>query len=57
MSAQPVVHKVEDKEAIVCCPPEGVEVWNLHPRVYLALNKDGAVACPYCGDVYKVDEK
>ncbi len=57
MSAQPVVHHVEDRDVIVSCPPENVDVWNLHPRVYLALNSDGSVTCPYCGDVYTMDDK
>lgn len=57
MSAHPVTHHVEDREVIVCCPPENVNVWDLHPRVYLALNENGSVACPYCGDIYTMDEQ
>lgn len=57
MKAHPETHQVENREVIVCCPPENVDVWNLHPRVYLALNEDGSVTCPYCGDIYTMDEQ
>lgn len=56
MSAQPVTHHVKDREEIIACPPVNVDVWNLHPRVYLALDADGSVTCPYCGDIFTMDE-
>lgn len=31
------------------CPMPGMPLWNSHPRVYLALDADGVVKCPYCG--------
>ena len=36
----------------ICCPPMGAESWNMHPRVYLSVGKDGGVTCPYCGTRY-----
>ncbi len=57
MNAHPVTHYVKDRDVIISCPPENVEVWNLHPRVYLALDEDGSVECPYCGDIYKMDDQ
>ena len=30
----------------ICCPPMGAESWNMHPRVYLSVGKDGGVTCP-----------
>ncbi len=34
------------------CPLPGHEVWNLHPRVYLPIEKTGEALCPYCGARY-----
>ncbi len=34
------------------CPLPQDEVWNMHPRVYLSVEKDGEAACPYCGTRY-----
>jgi uncharacterized Zn-finger protein len=34
------------------CPRPEDEVWNMHPRVYLPIEKDGTAACPYCGARY-----
>ncbi len=36
------------------CPRPEDEVWNMHPRVYLPIEKTGEVACPYCGARYKL---
>jgi uncharacterized Zn-finger protein len=34
------------------CPVPNQEVWNLHPRVYLPIEKTGEAVCPYCGTHY-----
>jgi uncharacterized Zn-finger protein len=34
------------------CPRPGEEVWNMHPRVYLPIEKSGEAVCPYCGAKY-----
>ena len=34
------------------CPPQGVQLWSGHPRVYLDVLKTGEVKCPYCGTQY-----
>ena len=34
------------------CPQAADEVWNMHPRVYLPIEKTGQAACPYCGTKY-----
>ncbi|HEU5281780.1 MAG TPA: zinc-finger domain-containing protein [Gammaproteobacteria bacterium] len=36
----------------VSCPPRDDRIWDAHPRVYLTLNAEGKVACPYCGTTY-----
>jgi uncharacterized Zn-finger protein len=34
------------------CPMPGMHLWNSHPRVYLPVESNGSVKCPYCGAVY-----
>ena len=34
------------------CPRPGDAVWNMHPRVYLPIEKTGEAVCPYCGAKY-----
>lgn len=46
------VHYVSHKDLPVSCPPQGVEVWNMHPRVYLPIEDVGSVICPYCSAKY-----
>jgi len=36
----------------VSCPMPGMYLWNSHPKVYLALEEEGRVKCPYCGATY-----
>ena len=38
----------------VACPPPEERIWDAHPRVYLSLNEDGQVTCPYCGTEFIV---
>ncbi|MFN3234817.1 MAG: zinc-finger domain-containing protein [Gammaproteobacteria bacterium] len=34
------------------CPTKQMTLWNSHPRVYLPIEKEGEVICPYCGAKY-----
>lgn len=45
---------VSRRELPLSCPPPGTAIWNLHPRVYLPLEKEptGEAICPYCGAHY-----
>jgi uncharacterized Zn-finger protein len=36
------------------CPRPEDEVWNMHPRVYLPIEKTGEATCPYCGARYRL---
>lgn len=40
----------------LCCPLPEDQVWNMHPRVYLAIEDepDGRSTCPYCGARYQL---
>ena len=37
----------------LACPTPQVALWNMHPKVYLAIKKGQAI-CPYCGTRYKL---
>ena len=34
------------------CPMPQMELWNSHPRVFLAIEETGQAKCPYCGAEY-----
>ena len=36
------------------CPLPNAEVWAMHPRVYLPLEKEQQATCPYCGAHYQL---
>lgn len=38
------------------CPRPEDEVWNMHPRVYLPIEKTGEAVCPYCGARYHLED-
>ena len=46
------VVKVSREDLPLCCPLPADEVWNMHPRVYLPIDKSGEEICPYCGAHY-----
>ena len=46
------VVKVGRAELPLCCPRPVDEVWNMHPRVYLSIEKSGEAVCPDCGAHY-----
>ena len=37
-----------------CSGPQN-EAWNGHPRVFLPIQSNGSIECPYCGAVYQLD--
>lgn len=41
-------------ELPLSCPRPGDELWNMHPRVFLPIEKTGEADCPYCGAHYKL---
>jgi len=46
------VIQVSRADLPLSCPRPGAEVWNMHPRVYLPIEKTGEATCPYCGAKY-----
>ena len=53
-SADDAVIKVSRADLPLACPRPEEEVWNMHPRVYLPIEKTGEATCPYCGARYKL---
>lgn len=35
-------------------PKAEMQLWNTHPKVYLAVGAAGESKCPYCGTVYRL---
>ena len=31
------------------------ETWNGHPRVFLPIESNSSIECPYCGAVYRLE--
>jgi len=50
------VIQVSRGELPLCCPRPGDEVWNMHPCVYLPIEKTGEAVCPYCGVKYALKD-
>jgi uncharacterized Zn-finger protein len=48
------VIEVKRADLPLSCPRPGEEVWNMHPRVYLPIEKTGEAVCPYCGAKYRL---
>ena len=38
----------------LCCPSNDADGANLHPRVFLPIEKTGEAVCPYCGKHFKL---
>ena len=37
-----------------CAGPQN-ETWNGHPRVFLPIESNRTIECPYCGAVYRLE--
>jgi len=48
------VRRVTRSDLPLACPMPGDELWSMHPRVYLPIEKTGEATCPYCGARYKL---
>jgi len=44
--------EVTEKDLPLHCPMPGTQLWNMHPRVFLDVAKEGECLCPYCGARY-----
>jgi uncharacterized Zn-finger protein len=48
------IKQVTRDDLPLSCPMPEDEVWNMHPRVYLPIEKTGEAVCPYCGMRYRL---
>jgi uncharacterized Zn-finger protein len=42
------LYEVTQDDLPLSCPMPGMQLWNSHPRVFLAIEKTGWAMCPYC---------
>jgi uncharacterized Zn-finger protein len=47
-------YRVTRSQLPLHCPLPEMSLWNSHPRVYLPIEKTGAVKCPYCGTDFRL---
>jgi uncharacterized Zn-finger protein len=45
-------YEVTQQDLPLSCPMKGMELWNAHPKVYLAIEETGKAMCEYCGTRY-----
>ena len=50
------VIKVTRADLPLSCPRPGTPVYDLHPRVYLPIDKAKEATCPYCGAHYVLSD-
>ena len=43
------------KDLPLYCPPKNAPLWSQHPRVFLEVEEDGEILCPYCGTHYVLE--
>ncbi|HEY5802693.1 MAG TPA: zinc-finger domain-containing protein [Lysobacter sp.] len=48
-----VVHR---SDLPLSCPLPSMALWNSHPRVYLPIEAEGEVQCPYCGSHFVLED-
>ena len=45
-------YDVTEEDLPVHCPMPGSSLWDSHPQVFIAFDKNGEGKCPYCGAGY-----
>lgn len=53
---QKQVIKVSRNQLPLSCPLPGDTLWNMHPRVFLPVEKTGEAVCPYCSIRYVLQD-
>jgi uncharacterized Zn-finger protein len=48
---------VKSQEETIVCPPVDERIWDAHPRVYLKLDENHHIHCPYCGTEFILQEE
>ncbi len=55
-SPKDTVILVSKDDLPLSCPRPQDQIWNMHPRVFLAVEKGDEVTCPYCGARYQLQK-
>lgn len=50
------VFKISSSDLPLSCPRPKDQLWNMHPRVFLPIEKTGEEVCPYCGARYVLED-
>jgi uncharacterized Zn-finger protein len=50
-------YEVAKKDLPLSCPMPAMAGWNAHPRVFLDIESEGEILCPYCGTRYILVDK
>ena len=45
-------YEVTAEDLPLSCPMPKYRLWDAHPRVYLPIEREGHVVCPYCDAEY-----
>lgn len=51
-----VAEQIKTEDLPLHCPPDRTPLWNMHPKVYLKLDKNNRAQCPYCSAVYQLSD-
>lgn len=49
-------YRIGPQDLPLCCPPRDQRIWDAHPRVYLPIEEEGEVHCPYCSARYILEK-
>jgi uncharacterized Zn-finger protein len=50
-------HIITEADLPLSCPTPEMTLWNAHPRVFLPIEREGRVVCPYCSTCYVLKDK
>ncbi|MCO6503859.1 MAG: zinc-finger domain-containing protein [Snodgrassella sp.] len=50
---QPVITITNQDLPLICTGPQH-KTWNGHPRVYLPIQSNSTIQCPYCSTQYRL---
>lgn len=48
---------IKSADLPVTCPLEGDEVWRMHPKVTVPLDRTNRYVCPYCSRIFELDDQ
>lgn len=49
------VVKISPHDLPLHCAGSHTQSWNGHPRVFLPIQSNSQIECPYCGTIYQLE--